>query len=233
MGAGIAYGLVSSMQEKNRKNPADGLIILDGSFKQYRESSSNSMDSSLQRLARTGRYLTDLAGRRGWEKRHRLMQQTYQDVNGEPLNKKYSTIGQQLSETLYNSWGRGGLSNTRGGVSDVSVLAKLLDTYDRYMPAMLSLEARAISGQKDAAFTTVDDAYGSLDLPIIHFGATGMGGDFLMSGIYSVTKSGSRDVTLNILEDHGHLDVIIGERASELVYEPIYRWISNMQSDED
>ena len=115
----------------------------------------------------------------------------------------------------------------------MAVLAQLLDTYDRYMPAMLALEIRALSSMKDAPFTSVDDAFGTLDLPIIHFAATETGGDFLMNGIYSAIKSGSKDVTLNVLEEHGHLDVIVGERSKELVFEPIYDWISNRQISEE
>jgi hypothetical protein len=52
-----------------------------------------------------------------------------------------------------------------------------------------------------------------------------MGADFLMNGIYSAAKSGSKDVTLNVLERYGHLDIVVGEKARADVFEPTLAWI--------
>jgi hypothetical protein len=43
--------------------------------------------------------------------------------------------------------------------------------------------------------------------------------------IYSAAKSGSKDVTLNVLERYGHLDIVVGEKARADVYEPTLAWI--------
>jgi hypothetical protein len=61
--------------------------------------------------------------------------------------------------------------------------------------------------------------------PILNFTCTGMGGDWILNSVYSADKSGSPDVTLNVLERYGHLDVIVGERAKAEVFEPTLAWI--------
>ena len=52
-----------------------------------------------------------------------------------------------------------------------------------------------------------------------------MGTDWLLAGIHSAGHSGSKDVTLNVLERYGHLDVIVGENARKDVFEPALAWI--------
>jgi len=35
----------------------------------------------------------------------------------------------------------------------------------------------------------------------------------------------SKDVTLNVLERYGHLDIVVGEKARADVFEPTLAWI--------
>jgi hypothetical protein len=46
-----------------------------------------------------------------------------------------------------------------------------------------------------------------------------------MNGLYSADKSGSKDVTLNVLERYGHLDLLVGERAAQEVFAPTFEWL--------
>ncbi len=72
----------------------------------------------------------------------------------------------------------------------------------------------------------LDDGWGELRMPILQFAGTGMGGDWILDGIYTAHKSGSTDVTLNLLERYGHLDVLVGEPALSNVFRPTANWIS-------
>ena len=220
-GVTYAYALVS----RSAQSSIAGLIALDGSFKQYREQPWQGYEGALKALTDSGRYISDLAGRRGWENRHQLMMQTYSDSSAAALDPKYATIGEQLTETLYNAWGPGVLANPKDGVSRVEVLALLLDGYDRYFPTIQGLQGRALAAQNNDPRTTVDDTWGSFEIPIIYFGSSGMNAEFLLSGIYSASHSGSGKVSIHVLEDYGHLDVLVGEQAREEVYDPIHNWI--------
>ncbi len=223
-GVTYAYALVS----RSKQGSVAGLIALDGSFKQYRESPYQGYEDGLAKLMDGGRFISDLAGRRGWENRHQLMMQTYTDSSAAALNSKYANIGEQLTETLYNAWGPGVLANPKDGVSKIEVLALLLDGYDRYFPTIQGLQGRSLSAQKNDPRTTVDDTWGSFEIPVIYFGTTGMNSEFLLSGIYSASHSGSEDVSIHVLENYGHLDVLVGEKAREEVYDPIHDWIQRI-----
>jgi hypothetical protein len=87
------------------------------------------------------------------------------------------------------------------------------------------IDGRSIADRPDDPRTPVDDAWGKLKTPILHFASTGMGGEFLLNGIYTVDKSGSSDVTLNVLERYGHLDLVVGEQAARDVFQPTLDWI--------
>jgi hypothetical protein len=220
-GVTYAYGLLSHAPPES----VAGLIVLDGSFKQYREDPWTGYEGALRKLTDSGRFASDLAGRRGWNNRHLLMMQTHTDPSGPALNPRYSSIGAQLSETLYNAWGPGALANPKEGVSRVEVLALLLDGYDRYFPNIQNLQGRSLASQKNDPATRVDDAWGSFKVPVIYFGSTGMSAESLLRGIYSASHSGSADVSIHVLENYGHLDVLVGEKARDEVFAPILHWM--------
>lgn len=147
-----------------------------------------------------------------------------------PAMGKFDSIGAQLTETLYYAWGEGGLANPVDGVSRIDVLARAMVGYDRLFPMVQNIEGRSLATQRDDPATPLDDHFGSMSLPIIYFGATNMGADSLMSGIYSASRSGSKDVTLHVLENHGHIDVLVGEDAVDNVFEPTLTWIHERAS---
>jgi hypothetical protein len=53
-----------------------------------------------------------------------------------------------------------------------------------------------------------------------------MGERWILDGVHSVGDSGSEDVSVNLLEGYGHLDVLVGERAAPDVFEPLHAWIA-------
>jgi pimeloyl-ACP methyl ester carboxylesterase len=203
-----------------------GLIALDGGFKSH--APRNQYDLAAERKAweAKGTWASDVAGRLGWETRQKMMTAAAADPKGPALDAKYSSIGEQVSQVLYGAWGPGGLANPVDGLSRPQVLAQLLEGYDRYYPTAQDVEGRSIADRDDDPASPLDDAWGEMKTPVLYFGSTGMGGDFLLNGIYTAYKSGSPDVTLNVLEKYGHLDVVAGDRARAEVFEPILVWIT-------
>jgi len=107
------------------------------------------------------------------------------------------------------------------------VLARLLAGYDRYYPAIQNLEGRALAQQDDDPSSPLDDGWGESSLPIFYVGSTGMGARALRDGIHSAVESGSKDVQVRVLEDCGHLDVLVGEASQREVFEPLLAWLKS------
>ena len=152
-------------------------------------------------------------GSRGWQWRQRLMQGASEKPMGPPIDAKYATAAEELADILYTAWRPGGLANAKEGKSTPAVLGRLLAGYDRYYPAVQDVDGRAIADLADDPATTADDGWGTLKAPVLYFGATGMGVDWLLNGIASAGGAGSPDVTINVLEGYGHLDVVVGDQA--------------------
>ncbi len=202
-----------------------GLIALDGQFKSHAPAGAYDPATDLAKIESAGAWATDVAGRLGWEGRQQLMLAVAQTPSAPGTDPKYKTIGEQLSSLLQFAWGPGALANPQGGQSRPEVLAKLLAGYDRYYPAVQDPEGKRMGDRSDDPSTTVDDLWGEMKTPILYFGNARMPGDWLLNGIYSAQKSGSPDVTINVLEGYGHLDVVVGEHARTQVFEPTLAWI--------
>ena len=202
-----------------------GLVVLDGVFKNHAAQASS--DAEARRAPRPGKgpHSTDVAGGIGWERRHQLMSAAASNPLAPSPDPAFERVGDQVSAILYGAWRPGGLADPVHGVSRVEVLARLLDGYDRYWPAIQNVEGRRLASRLDDPETPIDDAWGDLSLPILYFGATGMGPDWILDGIHSAVESGSEDVTLHVLEGYGHLDVLVGERAAAEVFEPTATWM--------
>jgi hypothetical protein len=71
----------------------------------------------------------------------------------------------------------------------------------------------------------LDDALGKIRLPVIFFGSTGMGSQFLMHGIHSASLLSGGTPELHVLEGWGHLDILVAEEAARRVYAPLLAWI--------
>lgn len=215
---GVTYAYILAGQQE-----VAGLIALDGGFKRYREHDFDAT-AALKRLRASGQYAEILARSRGWPGRVEMMKRAAENPDG-PAMGKFPTIGAQVSSMLYYSWGPGALANPVDGISSVKVLAAAMAGYDRSFPMIQNIEGMAIADQANDPTTPLDDHFGSMTVPVIYFGSTGMGADSLMSGIYSASKNGSKDITLNVLEKYGHVDVLFGDRAKDDVYAVVDRWI--------
>ncbi|HEY8150593.1 MAG TPA: alpha/beta fold hydrolase [Vicinamibacteria bacterium] len=200
-----------------------GLVILDGPFKNH-VTAPFDRAAEMAKLKASGGWGSDVAGPLGWDNRARLLGAAAANPSGAALDARFTSVGDQVSDLLYNAWGPGGLTNTRGQTK-VQNVSRLLVGYDRWYPAIQNVEGRAIASVVDDPDTKVDDNWGKWTVPILYFGSTGMGADFLLNGIYSAAKSGSKDVTLNVLERYGHLDIVVGEKARADVFEPTLAWI--------
>jgi pimeloyl-ACP methyl ester carboxylesterase len=201
-----------------------GLVILDGPFKDHAPRAAFDRAGEMAKLRASAEWGSDVAGKLGWDNRAKLLGAAAADPAGPPLDAKFTTVGDQVSDLLYTAWGPGGLTNTHG-LTKVQNVSRLLVGYDRYYPSVQTVEGRAIAAVADDPDTKVDDNFGKWTVPILFFGSTGMGADFLLNGIYSAAKSGSKDVTLNVLERYGHLDLVVGEKARTDVFEPTLAWI--------
>jgi alpha-beta hydrolase superfamily lysophospholipase len=200
-----------------------GLVILDGPFKNHAAAAFDRA-AEMAKVKASGSWGSDVAGPMGWDTRAKLLGAAAANPGGAALDTKFTTVGDQVSDLLYNAWGPGGLTNTRGQTK-VQNVSRLLVGYDRWYPSVQNVEGRAIASVADDPATKVDDNFGKWTVPVLFFGSTGMGADFLMNGIYSAAKSGSKDVTLNVLERYGHLDIVVGEKARADVFEPTLAWI--------
>ena len=207
-----------------------GLIALDGQFKSHAPRNQYETDTDLRKLEESAAWATDVSGRLGWDGRQKLMLATAENPAAPATDPKFKTIGEQLANLLQFAWGPGALANPQGGQSRPEILGRLLAGYDRYYPAVQDPEAKRMGDRDDDPKTALDDLWGEMKTPILYFGNARMPGDWLLNGIYSAQKSGSPDVTLNVLEGYGHLDILISDHARREVFEPTLAWIKSRTS---
>jgi pimeloyl-ACP methyl ester carboxylesterase len=219
-GVSLAYAYASTDLEH-----VSGLVLLDGGFKSHAPKGQFDGAAALQKLESTHAWGTDVAGPLGWDTRQKLMDTVAANPAAPASDAKFKTLGDQLANLLQFAWRPGGLANPEGGVSKPQVLATLMGGYDRYYPAVQDVDGRSIADYDNDPHTPVDDRWGQLKTPILLFSSTGMGGDWLLNSIYSADKSGSSDVTFNVLERYGHLDILVSETAPRDVFEPTLQWL--------
>ena len=204
-----------------------GLIALDGQFKFHAPKNQYEPGADLAKFEESKGWAVDVSGRLGWEGRQKLMLATAENPLAPATDPKFKTLGEQLSSLLQFAWGPGALANPLGGQSRPEVLGRLLAGYDRYYPAIQDPEARRMADRDDDPTTSLDDLWGEMKMPVLYFGNARMPGDWLLNGIYSAQKSGSPDVTINVLEGYGHLDVLVSDHARREVFEPTLAWIKS------
>lgn len=215
-GVGYAYSLAGQVAFQ-------GLIALDGSYKAV-EPEPFDRDKAQADLEQSGAF-AGAVSRRGYAARHELMRRAHEAPDGPAVDERYATAAEHLIETLYNAWGPGVLSNTRAAVTPIDVLAVEMDDYDWYFPNIQNIEMRSRRAYLDDPSTSLDDHFGKMTIPILYFGATNFGAESLLNGIYSAARSGSEDVTINVLENYGHLDVLFAGEAEKEVYSVVLKWI--------
>ena len=220
-GAAVAYGLAGQVE-------AAGLVALDGSFKKQ-PFEPYDIGAALQLYDEEARYASTLS-RRGYEARTQMMRRVLSDPGSSATNDRYLTSGDQLADILYQTWGPGVLANTRSNITPIDILAREMLGYDWFYPTIQNIEGRSIASQQDDPNTYIDDHFGEMTIPVLYFGSGGFGAESLLSGIYSAARLGSGDVTIKVLENYGHLDVLFATDAPTEVYGVIYEWILGQQT---
>ncbi len=197
-GASMAYGIAARSDQ-----PLMGLVILDGvpaGGATGEASSSSAIDVG--------------GGRLSYADRERLLQAVMKNPSGPSPVGGGATAGGALAEIVYTSpafGGQGGLSAARNGVTETRVLARLLDSYDRWWPrAALEGSAPGSTRHKLRVLAIASGNRGPEWVQRVKSGAEGFGGD----------KTQFRELPL-----HGHLDVLIGRLAPSEVYEPTRQFL--------
>jgi pimeloyl-ACP methyl ester carboxylesterase len=195
-GAGIAYAIVARGNQ-----PVEGLIILDG------------VPGGSTIAPESGGSAIDVAGSQlSYPDREKLLQAVIRSPDN-PSPVGGGTAGTELAQLLYSSpsyGGQGGLSAARDGVSDVRVVALLLDSYDRWWPRA-AMEGPAKGPRKR--------------LPVLAFASENMGPAWVARVKQGAEEFGGDHATVKTLPLHGHLDVLVGRLASPEVFEPTRRWL--------
>ena len=213
-----------------------GIVALDGYFKHHTPQGKTNLEAGLRQLEDSGEWGLALGRSRGWEARQELMATAARTPGGPPLGEKQpdgvSTVGEQLAAVLFDAWGPGALANPLEGpgqgVSRVQVLARLLYGYDRFYPKVQDLQGRAFGDVKDDPRSSIDDGWGQVKIPVIFFGSTGMGPNFLLHGIASAAECAGPKPEIHVLEGYGHLDILVSEKAQRDIYQPILAWIDSL-----
>ena len=191
-GAGLAYGIASRGDQ-----PIQGLIIIDG------------VPGGGGGNAEGGDSAIDVGGSRlPYADRQRLLEAVIRDPGGRsPVGG--GTAGSSLAEIVYTSpafGGQGGLSAAQNNVTDVRVLARLLNSYDRWWPRA------ALSGGSGGPRRKV---------PVIAFASGNLGPQWVQGVKDGAEKFGGDRTEFHEIPLHGHLDLLVGRLAPPEVFEPI------------
>lgn len=228
-GASFAYALACVAAPGRLQ----GVIALDGMVKSANAMASDSakpLAEVHQMVRESGVVHSDVAAGIGWQRRDDLMRAVIEDPFGPASREGFAAIGQELAQLLYGAWGPGRLAHPLGassgkGISRPEVLAQLLAGYDRYYPVVQNGEGTAIASVLDHPDTGIDDCFGELALPVLYFGSTGMGSQWLLDGTFSAVKAGPPEAEIHVLEGYGHLDVLVAESAAAEVFQPVLRFV--------
>jgi pimeloyl-ACP methyl ester carboxylesterase len=198
-GASMAYGIAARSDQ-----PVIGLVILDG----VPGGSGGAGEAS-------GSSAIDVGGSRlPYADRERLLQAVIKSPSSPSPVGGYATAGTALADIVYTSpsfGGQGGLSAARDGVTDVRVLARLLDSYDRWWPAA-ALSGSAPRGSRHK-------------LRVLAIASTNMGPDWVARVKDGAKDYGGDKTEFRELPLHGHLDVLVGRLAPSEVYEPTRQFL--------
>ena len=188
----------------------NGLVIFDGAIGHGRRGSPP-----------PGIYADDVSGKHlTWDKRQALMRLVIDNPGGPAPLPQFKTAADNLNHVVYDSagfGGKGGLANPFAGLADPSVLARVLIHYDRYWPNVQDYE--------DSFTPAMAESLTNSKIPMLAFSSTNIGPDWAQGVAKSAASTGSRDVTVKILSNWGHLDVICGTHAGHEVFTPVLLWL--------
>ena len=199
--AGFSYGGMLAYRLAGTSAGIAGLVILDATA------------GPMHPPAGAGPVIDVGSPRLPFSERARLLEAVAADPTGPSPLPGYPSAGAALADILYTSasfGGQGGLSDAKEGVADIQLLAQLLRTYDRWWPRA-ALEAK-VSARR-------------APLPVLAFSSANMGPEWIEHVRASATAFGGPGATVHVLPLHGHIDVLVGRRAPQQVYEPVRAWL--------
>lgn len=204
-GGSFAYLCAAAHPDKIK-----GLLIFDGVIGHGRHGSPP-----------PGVYADDVSGKHlTWDKRQALMQLVIRDPNAPAPLSQFKSAAENLSHVVYASagfGGKGGLANPVAGLANPSILAQVLIRYDRYWPNVQDYES---------SFTPLIAAsLSNSKIPVLAFSSTNIAPEWPKEVAESAASTGSRDVTVKVLHNWGHLDVICGTQADHQVFAPALIWL--------
>jgi pimeloyl-ACP methyl ester carboxylesterase len=204
-GALFAYLYAAAYPENVR-----GLVIFDGAIGHGRPGSPP-----------PGIYADDVSGKHlTWDKRQALMRLVINNPNGPAPLPQFKSAADNLNHVVYDSagfGGKGGLANPFAGLADASVLARVLIRYDRYWPNVQDYE--------DSFTPLMAKSLENSRIAVLAFSSTNIAPGWAQGVAKSASATGSRDVTVKILRDWGHLDVICGTHTEHQVFAPVLLWL--------
>jgi pimeloyl-ACP methyl ester carboxylesterase len=187
-----------------------GLIVFDGSIGHGRPGSP---PPDIYADDVSGKHLT-------WDKRQTLMRLVIDNPDAPAPLPEFKSAADNLNHVVYASagfGGKGGLANPLAGLADPSVLARMLIRYDRYWPNVQDYE--------DSFTPAILDSLRRSRIPVIAFSSTNIAPDWSQEVAKSAGSTGSQDVTVKILRNWGHLDVICGTFAKHEVFPSVLAWL--------
>jgi pimeloyl-ACP methyl ester carboxylesterase len=204
-GALFAY-LYAAAHPENVK----GLLIFDGAIGHGRRGAPP-----------PGIYADDVSGKHlTWEKRQALMRLVINNPEAPAPLPQFQSAADNLNHVVYDSagfGGKGGLANPFAGLADPSVLARVMIRYDRYWPNVQDYE--------DSFTPLLASSLRNSKIPVLAFSSTNIAADWPQGVAKSAASTGSQDVSIKILRNWGHLDVICGKLAEQQVFAATLDWL--------
>ncbi|TMA39726.1 MAG: alpha/beta hydrolase [Deltaproteobacteria bacterium] len=200
--AGFSQGAVFAYRLASRRDAAlAGLLILDGA-------------PNTGPVVAGGGPAIDVGGSRlPFAERRRLLDQVIADANAPSPLPGFPTAGAALASILSTAplFGREGGLAAGARVSEISVLAVLLRSYDRWWPRA------AVGGPSPRPPKT--------PLPVLAFASTNMGPAWVDRVRAAALAYGGPEAEVRELAGYGHLDVLVARRAAQDVFQPALAWL--------
>jgi len=153
------------------------------------------------------------SGRLPFAERRQLLDQVIADPNMPSPLPGFPSAGAALASILSTSRAFGGEGGLAAGtrVSEITVLAALLRSYDRWWPRA------AVDGAPPRPPRT--------PLPVLAFASTNMGAAWVDRVRATARAYGGPGAEVRELAGYGHLDVLVARRAPQEVFQPALAWL--------
>jgi pimeloyl-ACP methyl ester carboxylesterase len=211
---GVEFSYLYAAMHPDR---VQGIIALDG-FIPSRPMRTNALTD--------GHYADDIGGEHlTYDRRQTLLKMVIENPNQPAPIPKYKTARENLEHVLYGAGGffgsKGGLANPQDGFSDVTVLAPLLISYDRYWPT--------VQDGENPFTPALLDALKKSNIPVIAFASTNFGGQWPTMVEAAAKSTGASDPSFKKFDGWGHLDVLAGTKSESEVFAPTLAWLKQHQ----